>query len=164
MLIPSKLSIRIRLESYSKVSISRDLFDLGSLEAFGTLRMSALILNLLLKICMSSIVFSISATEAFPFSRRKPKSLFLISKLDQLIPKENSMKELRYSESGLNLSSQVDMILYKTCILMGLVRDWAGSCLLRCLRDMRSREKKWFLMQLSLLDSGTLTCPRRYAK
>lgn len=38
-----------------------------------------------------------------------------------------------------------------TCILAGRVVACEGSCLLMCLRDMRSLEKKWFLTQLSLL-------------
>lgn len=74
------------------------------------------------------------------------------------------MNDCVYSESGLKRSSQVDIILYKTCILTGLVRLWAGSCLLRCLRDMRRREKKWFLTQLSLLNGRGVTCLRKYGK
>lgn len=38
-----------------------------------------------------------------------------------------------------------------TCILAGRVVACEGSCLLMCLRHMRSLEKKWFLTQLSLL-------------
>lgn len=41
---------------------------------------------------------------------------------------------------------------------------WAGSCLLRCLRDILRREKKWFFTQLSLLNRRKLTCQQKYVK
>ena len=78
------------------------------------------------------------------------------------LPYAKLMKGRVYCESGLNLSSQVDMILYRMCILMGLELLWAVICLLRCLRDMRIREKKGFFKQLSVLSSRKLYLPGKF--